>query len=195
MKNEKFNRVIIFAGGKSSRMGKDKALLPFCDYSTLVEYQYARLSKLFEKVYVSAKSHKFDFDVHVIKDRYSDSSPLVALVSIFETLDVDEVFILSVDSPFIDANIIEKLYTEAKEKSVCVVAKSTFGLEPLCGIYRRSILEKAKEALMQNNHRLVFLLKEVGVQEVFIDDKESFLNLNHPFEYEEALKRGVNSYL
>jgi len=188
MKNKKFNRIIIFAGGKSSRMGTDKALLPFCGYSTLIEYQHARLSKLFDNVYVSAKSHKFDFNVHLIKDRYSDFSPLVALVSIFETLDVDEVFILSVDAPFVGVNIIEKLYAEAKETSVCVVAKSTLGLEPLCGIYRRSILEKAKEALMQNNHRLVFLLKEVGVQEVFIDDQASFMNLNHPFEYEEALK-------
>lgn len=180
---------VIFAGGKSSRMGKDKALLPFSNHTTLASYQYARLSKLFKKVYVSVKSNKFDFDVNIIEDKYNNSSPLVALVSIFETLDEDEIFILSVDSPFVGSDIIEKLYVESKEKSVCIVARSAYGLEPLCGIYRRSILEKAKEALLQNNHRLVYLLKEVGAQEVFIDEKKSFLNLNHPFEYEEALNR------
>jgi len=41
----KFDTAIIFAGGKSSRMGRDKALLPFGGYDTLTEYQYRRLSQ------------------------------------------------------------------------------------------------------------------------------------------------------
>ena len=189
MKDIKKGIAVVFAGGKSSRMGKDKALLPFAHHSTLAEYQYDRLSKLFTKVYISAKGNKFDFDVNIIEDGYEDSSPLVALISVFETLDVEEVFILSVDAPFVGDEIIEQLYAEAKENSVAIVAESEQGLEPLCGIYRRSILIKAKEALSVNNHRLVTLLNEVGVQKVEVDDVESFMNLNHPFEYEEAKKR------
>ena len=183
------NTAVIFAGGKSSRMGKDKALLPFAKYNTLSEYQYKRLSKIFSHVYISSKSNKFNFDVNIIVDCYEDSSPLVALISVFETLDVDEVFILSVDSPFVTNKIIEKLYQEANKNSVAIIAKSKHGLEPLCGIYRRSILAHAKKALLLNNHRLVRLLEEVGVQKVEVDDSESFMNLNHPFEYEEALNR------
>ena len=52
---------VIFAGGKSSRMGEDKSLLPFGTYTTLAEYQHAKLSKLFYKVYLSAKKNKFIF--------------------------------------------------------------------------------------------------------------------------------------
>jgi len=190
MMNHKKNTIaVVFAGGKSSRMGKDKALLPFSDHTSLAEYQYRRLSKLFDKVYISAKSDKFDFDVNIIVDCYEDSSPLVALISIFETLDVNEIFVLSVDAPFVGEEIIKKLYAEAKEDSVAIVAESNHGLEPLCGIYRRTILKKAKEALSLNRHRLVSLLNEVGGQKIKIDDTESFMNLNHPFEYEEAMIR------
>jgi len=38
---------VILCGGKSSRMGEDKALLPFGEYSTLVQYQYERLQSVF----------------------------------------------------------------------------------------------------------------------------------------------------
>ena len=86
---------VIVAGGKSSRMGQDKSLLPFGTYRTLAEYQHVKLSKLFNKVYISTKEDKFDFECLVVKDIFQVSSPLVGLISIFETLQTDEVFIIS----------------------------------------------------------------------------------------------------
>ena len=176
------------AGGKSSRMEQDKALLPFGNYNSLAQYQYERLSKYFDNIYISSKSNKFDFDIDIIEDKYNNSSPLVALISIFETLKIEEVFILSVDAPFISQQTIEKLYKEAEDKNSVIVAKSNNGIEPLCGIYRRSILDNAKKFLNEENHRLQALLKSVDTQEVSIDANE-FMNLNYPFEYEEAKRR------
>ena len=173
------------AGGKSSRMKQDKALLPFGAYNSLAEYQFKRLTAYFDNIYISAKSNKFDFDIEVIEDKYNNSSPLVALISIFETLDVDEVFILSVDAPFVSHKTIKKLYTKAKVESTAIVAESNNGLEPLCGIYRRSILDKAKKFLNEDNHRLQALLKSLDTQKVNFNANE-FMNLNYPFEYEEA---------
>ena len=149
---------IIFAGGKSARMGQDKALLPFGEYSTLTEYQYKRLSKIFKRVYISAKSNKFCFDVDIIEDSYKESSPLVALISVFEELEIDEVFVLSVDSPFIGLDTIAKLYSNSLDSKDIVVAKSPYGVEPLCAIYKKSIMLKAKELLANTNHRLKDLL-------------------------------------
>jgi len=180
---------IIFAGGKSSRMGEDKALLPFGGYSTLAEYQYQRLSKIFDMVYISAKSNKFNFEVDVIEDCYKESSPLVALVSIFEQLNIDEIFVLSVDAPFIDGDSMERLYTEALDFKDAIVAKSPYGVEPLCAIYKKSILLKAKELLANNNHRLQELLNCVDTQYIEFVDSEIFINLNYPNEY----KRAINS--
>ena len=183
MKN---STAVIMAGGKSSRMQQDKALLPFGNFSTLAEFQYGRLEKFFSQVYIAAKSNKFDFEVNIIEDNYEISSPLVALISIFETLEVNEVFVLSVDSPFVSEEVIRELYTHQNDEADIIIAESYRGLEPLCAIYRRSFLTTAYDALTMNNHRLQALFERLRVISVKIEDKDSFLNLNYPLEYEEA---------
>ena len=179
---------VILAGGKSSRMQQDKALLPFGEVNSLAEFQYRRLSKIFSKVYISSKYNKFDFNVEVIEDRYKDSSPLVALVSIFEELEkLEEIFLLSVDAPFVNEMIIDTLYKNNCSVDV-VVAESNNGLEPLCAIYHRSCLVEAKRALEANRHRLHSLFENLNVKRVKIEDKFAFMNLNYPYEYEKAKK-------
>jgi len=179
--------LVIMAGGKSSRMKRDKALLPFKGYSSLAEYQYKRLQPFFSEVYISAKNNKFDFDITVIEDYFNDSSPLVALVSIFETLKkVDELFILSVDAPFVTEEVIAKLYNELEDSTDVAVSKSNNGLEPLCGIYRRGVVNEAKKMLASNQHRLQSLLEKVNTKEVFFSNSSLFMNLNYPEDYEEA---------
>lgn len=179
---------VIVAGGKSSRMQQDKALLPFASYNSLAEYQYRRLSKIFSKVYLSSKVNKFDFDAEVIEDIYEESSPLVALVSVFEQLKVNECFFLSVDTPFVDEESIEKLYFEAKEEFDVVVAHSVKGLEPLCAIYRDSSLLEAKRRVEMNNHRLNAFIASLTYQTVEIEKEDVFMNLNYPEDYAKAKK-------
>ncbi len=183
---------VILAGGKSSRMKKDKALLPFGGYTSLAEFQQRRLSKIFSKVYISSKNNKFDFDVDIIEDRYESSSPLVALVSIFEALDdIEEVFLLSVDAPFVEKGIINTLYKNNTSLDDVVVAQSNNGLEPLCAIYHRSCLIEAKKALEANRHKLHSLFEKLNVKIVKIDNKSAFINLNYPSEYKEAKKGAI----
>ena len=192
MKQIKYNiPLIIFAGGKSSRMGQDKALLPFGEYSTLSEFQHNRLSKLFKKVYISAKENKFDFKANIIEDNYKEHSPLVGIISIFETLNVDKVFILSVDAPFVNKEVIDKLI-HSNNRFDAVIAKTKSGIQPLCGVYKRSVLPIAQEHLKGKNHRLTSLLKKVDTQFIPFKDDALFLNLNHPHEYEKA-QRSVTS--
>jgi len=178
--------IVIFAGGKSSRMGEDKALLPFASYPTLAQYQYERLQKLFTKVYISSKTNKFNFEAPLILDNYIQSSPLVGIVTIFETLEANEVFVLSVDAPFVNEEIIKTLI-ESSHSSSATIAKTKSGKQPLCGVYRRSILKQALKNLKQDNHRLGYLLKQTHSTFIEFEDELMFSNLNHPFEYEEAL--------
>ena len=179
MKQIKYNiPLIIFAGGKSSRMGQDKALLPFGGYNTLSEFQHKRLSKLFKKVYISAKENKFDFKANIIEDNYKEHSPLVGIITIFETLNVDKVFILSVDAPFVNKEVIDKLI-HSNNRFDAVVAKSKSGIQPLCGVYKRSVLPVAQKQS---------LLKKVDTQFVPFTEDALFINLNHPHEYEKAQK-------
>jgi len=182
---------VIFAGGKSSRMGEDKSLLPFGKHQSLARYQYDRLSELFKTVYLSAKEEKFDFGAPLITDRYEIHSPLVGIVSIFETLDTEAVFILSVDAPFVDKMVIVTLI-EAWNGEDAVVARSSGKVQPLCGLYARSILPLAKEEMEKGNHKLGLLLASAHTHYVDFEKSDKFLNLNHPHEYEKA-KRLISS--
>jgi len=170
-------------------MGKDKALLPFGEYRSLAQFQYERFQSYFKEIYLSAKTDKFDFDCKVIKDTQEAYSPLIAILSIFEKLDVNKIFILSVDAPFISTEIIEKILN-TKDKTVDVaVANSPSGVQPLCGYYKKSMLPIAYAQLAKRNHKLLDLLALSNTQLVTFTDDMPFSNLNHPSQYEEALKR------
>lgn len=184
-----YNTAVIFAGGKSSRMGKDKALLPFGQYASLTAFQYEKLQHLFKTVYISTKEEKFDFDAKILKDCYKESSPLVGLLSIFETLNVEEVFVLSVDAPFVDAETIKKIMQIDISEYDAVVAKSPSGIQPLCGRYKKSILPLLKKHLKEEKHKLQHLLHTAKTYLLHFEDDSVFTNINHPEEYEEALKR------
>lgn len=182
---------ILFAGGKSSRMGSDKALLPFGGCNSLSEYQYKRLRALFKEVYISAKSaEKFDFTCKVLEDpKASEFAPTAGFVAAFEALHAERIFVLSVDTPFVDDAVIHTLLQADTPKHDAVIAKSASGTHPMCGIYHRSLFESFKTMLQTSEHRLGKLLSQSQTHYVAFQDEHPFANLNHPHEYDEALQR------
>ena len=181
---------VIVAGGKSSRMGSDKALLPFGDEKTLSEYQLKRVQKWFESAYISAKNRdKFDFDASFIDDteEFDEFSPLIALYSILKTLQTP-VAILSVDTPFVTKKIYEKLYKSSKDFDV-IVAKSPFGSHQMCAIYKPEILPFLKKQLKNDDHKIRNLLKQVKTKYIGFESDELFTNLNEPDEYQKAREK------
>jgi molybdopterin-guanine dinucleotide biosynthesis protein A len=181
---------VVLAGGRSRRMGRDKALLPFGGYSTLAEYQYRRLLPLFRRVWISTKEPKFDFEAPLILDRESVSSPMVALAAILQSIDGAGALLLGVDMPFIPPELLGAL-TERfdSRKPGIILARSPRGPEPLCAIYPKRILPLVREKIDEKNHRLQNLLREEAVEIVDWEDPEAFRNLNHPEEYRRAISR------
>ena len=178
---------VIFAGGKSSRMGQDKALLPFGDYTSMAELQYRKLTTLFSHVYLSSKEEKFDFEAPILQDLYPQSSPMVALASVLEQIEAEALFVLSVDMPLITETQIRKLcetYDTAQSKPDILIAQSPRGIEPLCGIYNRSILPHVKQLLDQDTHRMQSLFERVTLQTLTFKEATPFANLNTPQEYQ-----------
>ncbi|TKI68593.1 molybdenum cofactor guanylyltransferase MobA [Sulfurimonas crateris] len=181
---------VIFAGGRSSRMGEDKSLLPFGTFNTLTEFQLNRLSKIFKNVYISCKeSTKFSFEAEFIEDIKTDYiyAPTAGFVSVFSFLKCEKFFALSVDSPFIGEDEIKKIVEADRADADATVAETPRGIEPMCGIYHRSMEKKFTAMLHENNHKLGFLLKTSNTIYVEFRSKKPFLNLNHPHEYQEAL--------
>ena len=185
---------VIFAGGRSSRMGEDKALLPFGGFDTLTQFQLSRLSKIFKTVYISCKSkEKFDtFNIGDAKYIYDAKgsevyAPTAGFVGVFETLKEDAFFALSVDAPFVSQEEISKLISHDAKEFDATIAKTEFGIEPMCGVYHRSLESNFKKMLQTNNHKLGLLLKASNTNYVYFSNNKVFLNLNKPQDYQEAL--------
>jgi len=171
---------IIFAGGKSSRMGRDKALVEF-DSIPLAYYQYKRLKKLFQKVYISTKTDKFDFSAPLILDSSKEFAPIFSFVDILKKFPT--FFAISVDTPFVDKEIIETLLNTPLEDAT--VAK-TSKPQPLIGVYNSSILPIFEEGIRKGELKLNQLLKRARVKFVPFKEDYRFLNLNYPTDLKRA---------
>ena len=181
---------VIFAGGKSSRMGEDKALLPFAGFNTLTQFQLSRLRKIFKTVYISCKDKsKFNFIADFIEDIETDSvfAPTIGFVTVFKVLEVESFFALSVDAPFVDIQQISGLLEFDSSSHDATIAKTDFGIQPLCGIYHRSLESKFIEMQKSNSHKLGFLLKSSNTKYLYFKDQTPFLNMNQPDDYTYAL--------
>lgn len=183
---------VIFAGGKSSRMGEDKALLPFAGFSTLAQYQYTRLSQIFSNVYITCKDKsKFSFEANFIEDEKNVSvfAPTLGFISAFNTLDAQKIFAISIDSPFVTQKEIQKIVlADSTVSSDATIAKTDEGIQPLCGIYHRNLQTNFLQMLRHNEHKLGYLLKNSKTSYVYFPDTKPFLNMNHIQDYKKALE-------
>ncbi len=172
---------VILAGGKSSRMGKDKALLPFGGYSSLAKYQYEKFSKIFKSVYISAKENKFDFECNLILDRYQEYSPMHALSSIFETIDFENIFLISVDMPFFSKEMVYKLKEMHTNEITCFNLNDN--IEPFGAIYNNSLKNRIERFLKEGNYKLKNLILNSEYTTLTTSKNTDFININYQKEY------------
>ncbi len=172
---------VILCGGKSSRMGEDKALLPFDKYNSLVQYQVERLKPYFKNIYLSSKTNKFDFSCDIIYDDGEISSPLIALQTILNTIKEDKVFIMTVDTPFVSLETMSCLYEKSKGFDITVAQSEK--IHNLCGVFDKSILDKVTLMVDDDFHKVGALLKRVNTSYITFENENEFLNLNTPDEY------------
>jgi len=178
---------VIVAGGKSSRMGRDKALLPFGSFKTLTQFQLDKHKNNFASLHVSCKTKdKFDFQANFIEDikEFNEYSALIALYSILKKFDT-HVCILSVDTPFVNIKVYEKLF-KYKDNFDVLIARSPYGSHQLCAIYSITILPILKKQIQNNNHKIRNMLELVKTKYIDFTDDEVFTNLNRPEDYEKA---------
>ena len=180
---------VILAGGKSSRMGEDKSLLPFEISSSIIEYQYNRLTKIFTNVYISSKSNKFTtLDTNrLILDNDDISSPMVALKAILNIFD-GKVFIIAVDTPFIRYETIHSIINCSSSYDI-TISSSNDRVHNLCGIFSTALIHKIDNYLKDNIHKINFLVKNSNTKIIDFKDSKQFLNINTKEDYQKALKQ------
>ncbi len=191
-KRGKTGAAIILAGGKSSRMGKDKALLE-AGGRRIIERQIDALKEIFPRVYISAKdAGPFAVvNAQVVPDLYDDYAALVGLYSGLKASEADVNFCVACDMPVIHRPLIEEMLGRCGDY-FAVVPESPHGLEPTYAVYTKAccaiaktLIEKKRFAftrLLSMSRALVITAEEVGK---ICGDVNPFLNINTP----EDLKR------
>jgi molybdopterin-guanine dinucleotide biosynthesis protein A len=181
---------VILSGGRSKRMGEDKSLLPFSSYDSIIEYQYERLKPYFKDLYISSKVDKFDFEFnknkYLLLDNSETYSPIIALQTIFNKLENENIFIITVDNPLISIESIRELIIESINSDICVA--KTERIHNLCGVFNNSSRNKISDMLKLDIHKVGYLLKNSITKYVQFDNDDEFINLNEKPEYEKALK-------
>lgn len=191
---------VILTGGKSSRMGSDKALLKIGNH-TFVEEIYDKLREVFQTVILSvSKKGKYgdlNMDVLEVEDIYKDIGPIGGLYSVFKQTEFDGVFVVGVDTPFISTKAMLKILELGIGYDICMVEKKDGKLEPLFAYYGKSCLPHIESLIASNSHKMSELCKVSRIRLLSQDKLEeltgesldhSLVNLNTRTEYERYLK-------
>lgn len=178
---------VILCGGKSSRMGEDKSLLPFDDKPTLAQYQFDRLKPYFKDIYISSKIDKFDFldKNKLLLDESEVYSPITAIDSVLNRLNEEKVFIITVDTPLVSIDSISKLISASYDYDITVA--KTIRTHNLCGVFCRSIKNTTKKMLNDDFHKVGFLLQNNKTKVLQLPNDDEFINLNHKEDYFKSL--------
>lgn len=146
--------LVILCGGDSSRMGTNKALLPFKD-KTLVEYIYDKFSPHFDKVYLSVNARgdytHLGLNIQEIPDIYLNAGPMGAILSSLTMITEEKAFFMSIDTPFMDPVIADYLYSHSSDSDITTFDFEEEFSDSICAIYSKPCIAALGKCLLQHD--------------------------------------------
>lgn len=186
---------VILTGGKSSRLGQDKALLKL-NAETLLEIMVKKFKRVSSDVILvgSKKAEypaKLSENVTIVEDIIPKRGPLAGILTGLELSQNKYSLVAACDMPFIGLELVKHLMRTADDVDA-VVPQSPSGVEPLCALYSKSCIPAVRNNLKKNN-RIVSFFSEVKVKYIAVDEVRridpnflSFFNINTAKELEVA---------
>lgn len=177
----------ILSGGKSSRMGTDKALLAVQD-EPMLKRMINLVAPFCNAIAISGQKNEYAvYKIEMVPDLYSGCGPISGIVSSLKHSTTEWNLFVSVDVPFINEELIEYLISLIGQND-CIVPLHDAGLEPLIGLYNRKIVPIAEEMISQGDYKLTQLLSKLSACYVdcnYLIKKypRLFLNINRMEDY------------
>jgi molybdopterin-guanine dinucleotide biosynthesis protein A len=190
---------IVLCGGRSQRMGRPKAWLPFGN-----ELMLPRVVRLLSQVVhpivvVTAPGQDvppLPADVTITQDIEEGRGPLQGLAAGLNALrgKADAAFVSSCDVPFLQPAFVRRLIDYLGDYSICA-PRIDERYHPLAAVYRLEVAKVAEQLLVENQMRPFFLFAAVPTRIMQASELadvdptyQSVRNLNTPEEYEAALR-------
>ena len=196
--------LVILAGGRSSRMGRDKAALPWRGATLLTDLLLRSQAVAFDEIIVSANrppdlsalpSDLAD-RICVVADSFQGCGPLSGMEAAFCACTCSYCLVLSVDLPFYDFSPVKRLLPELSQTSLVglFLPMSENRPQPLAAIYKReAALEAVQAALAAGKRRVLSIADALAVR--ILDDAGALIlyeNINTPSAYKDALAIDAN---
>ena len=179
---------ILLAGGKSSRMGKDKALIKYGN-ETFMSNSLKKLHKLFDEVIVVADNiEKYNIEnAKIIQDIYPKMGPMGGIHAALKAAKNDWIFVIPCDMPMWQPFLVEEILKYRLDYDI-VVPLINDHMEPLFALYKKTCIPGLEECLNKNIIKVLelyplvktnYLELEKVYNEVDQCDK-NFFNINTP---------------
>lgn len=183
----------VLAGGKSTRMGADKAFVTL-EGRTLLARALELVRAVTDNVSIVGDRAKFTAFAQVVEDVFPGCGPLGGIHAALRASSAELNLMLAVDVPFASPALLQYLIERARSSSAVVtVARTDEGWQPLCAVYRREFAGAAENALQQGRYKIDALFGAMQVEaisEVELNaagfSSKMFRNLNTREELEAA---------
>src|SRR5579864_6382569 len=186
--------VFILAGGKSTRMGTDKAFVTL-NGRTLLSRALELARSVAPDVRIVGDASKFARFAPVVEDLFPECGPLGGIHAALRSSQTDLNLMFAVDVPFVSAEFLQYLISRARSSvgATVTVVRASGGWQPLCAVYRRDFADAAEEALAAGRYKIDPLFAAQRTLVIEEDELRSvgfspsmFRNLNTPEELAEA---------
>lgn len=189
---------VVLCGGRSRRMGTDKALLADERERTLLERAASTLETITDRVVFAVgpteryADHLNDGRRLVVDDEAAGDGPLAGLAAALSATSARWTVCLPVDMPGVDAELVRALIERANETQADLcLARGVRGVEPLLGVFGPRCADVARRLLADGERRPVALADpRHGLHAVELrveGDTRALRNLNHPDDWQREL--------
>lgn len=192
---------IVLAGGESSRMGQDKALLSRGKQS-LLSYVCNVAHESVNWVYivtpwVEKYRHLVQYsNIHLVRETLvapeaKSNCPLIGFYQGLELVKTEWVLLLACDLPCLNSaeiNRWSKGLSHLEQNEIALLPRNPKGWEPLCGFYRSNCRADIKEYLERGGRSFQQWLKNHQVVELAISDRRILFNCNTPEDWRQVLR-------
>ena len=188
---------LVLAGGKSSRMGRDKALILW-DVNTILQRVCQVASECCQQVYILTPWPDRYRDIllkqyQFLPESKPSNGPLVGLADGLAQINTTWVLLLACDMPLLETVIIQlwinKLYIIPKD-TLALVPKQADRWEPLCAFYRKEALPELQQFIQEGGRSFQSWFERIPVQAIPIGEREAKMLSN--CNTQEDLERLVN---
>ncbi len=176
----------VLTGGRSSRMGRDKALLPI-EGSLLVERTAERVRAAAGSVtLIGAPGRYVHLGLSVLPDLAEDGAggPIFGLHTALKTTCADWNLVVACDMPGLTTGFLTGLLAAARQMGcACLTPQTESGLHPLCAVYHRRAGDAVEFAIHHKRFKMHDLLKSLGAVSLPVSDASLLENVNTPLEW------------